>query len=109
MANKKKARFPHETGKCQVCADQGILPSEAVVCYLHSIALIKELRAEIAVLKDTAGASSRLHLAIAGLENSVPSVDGSEELAFVKELLTRADTVRDAIEAVLKIVNYENG
>ena len=40
----RKARFPHEPGKCQVCADEGILPSEAVACYLHSTLVINELR-----------------------------------------------------------------
>ena len=102
-----KRKFPHEVGKCQVCADQGILPSEAVACHMHSIMAIEELRAEIAVLKDTAGAGSRLILAIAELSSSVPSEDGSEELAFVKELLARADQVRDAIQVTLDIANYE--
>jgi hypothetical protein len=105
--SEKKARFKHEPGKCHTCADEGVLPSEAIACALHSVLTIKELRAEIAVLKNASGASSRLHLAIAELYAGVPSEDGSEELAYVKELHTRADRVRDAIEGALNIANYE--
>lgn len=91
-----------------MCADQGILPSEAIACHLHSTLTIKELQAEISILKDASGASSRLHLTIAAMCGSVPSDDGSEELAYVRELQTRADRVRDAIEGGLKIANYDD-
>jgi hypothetical protein len=103
-----KPRFNHEPGKCHECADKGIVPSEAIACYLHSTHTIDQLKAEIAVLKNASGASSRLHLAIADLYGAVPSADGSEELAYVKELHARADRVRDAIQAALTIANYDD-
>jgi hypothetical protein len=91
-----------------MCADEGMLPSEAIACALHSEHVVRELQAEIAVLKDASSHSSRLHLAIADLYGSVPSTDGSAELSFVKELLTRADRVRDAINKSLDIANYDD-
>jgi len=104
---KKRRRFPHEPGKCHICADKGILPSEAIACALHSVFRIKELEREVRVLENTAGASSRLHLALASLMGAVPSADGRAELGFVKELLARADKVRDAVQKALDVANYE--
>lgn len=103
----KKKTFPHEPGKCQFCADAGILPSEAIACALHSILAIEELKAEVAVLKNTAGASSRLHLALADLDSCVPSKDGKAELASVKETRMRLDYLVTLLERALSVANYE--
>ena len=105
---KKKQSFPHEPGECQICADKGSRPAEAIACAWHSVYTIKELQAEIAVLKDTASASSRLHLALAELYGFVPSTDGQDELNAVREDHARMDRVRDAIEHALAIANYDD-
>jgi hypothetical protein len=98
----------HEAGKCQVCADKGILPSEAIACALHSIYTIHELESEISVLRDHASASSRLHLALADLDGSVPSVDGLAELASVQEGRARLDRVRVLLEHALDVASYDD-
>ena len=105
---KKKQSLPHEPGECQICADKGSRPAEAIACAWHSVYTIKELQAEIAVLKDTASASSRLHLALAELYGFVPSTDGQDELNAVREDHARMDRVRDAIEHALAIANYDD-
>jgi len=99
---------PIEEPKCEICREHGIAPSRAIACALHSTYAIRELRAEIMVLKDAAGASSRLHLALADLDGSVPSADGSQELASAKEARKRLERVRAAIERALAIANYDD-
>jgi hypothetical protein len=103
----KKVRFPHEPGKCRICADRGILPSEAVACVLHSEIAINELKTENTTLKRGATASQRLHFALADMAGSVPSPDGSEELAFVREMHDRIERLSTLLRATLDVAEYE--
>lgn len=101
------ARKP-KAGECHVCIQKGMPPSEAVACCLHSTLIIEELRAEIAVLKDTASASSRLHLALADMNSAVPSVDGSEELRSVVEDRARLDRVLALAEHLVLVAGCDD-
>lgn len=98
---------PEDQGKCHFCANEGILPSEAIACALHSEYAIRELKAEIAVLRNEAGASSRLHLALADLDGSVPSGNGQAELDSVRETRDRLERVRILLQHALDVASYD--
>lgn len=107
MKKKAKVRFPHEPGKCRFCADAGILPSDAIACVLHSEITINELKTENLTLRHGANASQRLHFALADMAGSVPSPDGREELAFVREMHDRIERLSTLLRATLNVAEYE--
>lgn len=104
-----KAKYARKAspGECVICVEKGVLPSQAIACALHSLVTIDELRAEIAVLKNHAGASSRLHLALAEMASQVPSKDGSEELDYVCSLQERLDRVEALLQHAHSVASYD--
>lgn len=105
---KKRKPIGAKPGECRACAAEGILPSQAVACAMHSEILIRELQAEISVLKNTAGASSRLHLALADMYGAVPSKDGSEELRSVIDQRDRLDRVAKLAELLMLMAQWDD-
>lgn len=107
LSDEEFVRRVRATSRCEACAAEG-MQSSAIACVLHSTLKVQELEANIAALKDTAGAGSRLHVAIADMFSAVPSLDGSEELASIRETQDRLERVRLAIEYALHLANWDD-
>ena len=98
----------HTLSKCQFCSDEGLSPSEAIACAMHSIIHVRELKAEISVLRNEAGTSSKLHLALADLDGSVPSTDGRSELESVKDTRRRLGCVSQLLEMLVAKAGFDD-
>jgi hypothetical protein len=104
------SKFDYEPGKCRICADKGILPSEAIACYAHSNAFESERNTRLQ--KDLDAAEARADALAARLTQVTQALRAlTREIGHIADYSRRcahygpADQLREHIANAVRIAN----